>query len=611
MKKRLVFFLYYIVFWLSFFIVTRLLFLLVYHNLSFNLGINEWFYIFGHGMKMDFSAIGYILLLPGLATVMTSYFNGDVMKKVINIYTAIILGITSFIVIVDLELYKYWGFRLDSSPLLYINTPKDMMASVPVWVYIRQILIGAVIYCIFYYFYKKWIFNRLENLEAGKWQAAGLFLFLTAALIIPIRGGFGIAPMNVGTAYFSENLFENHASINVVWNLGYSLANLNDVDKSYDYLKTDEANNLFHGLDQVKEDKTQKVFNQEKPNIVLVIVESFTSKLIEPLGGRQGVTPQFNQLLKEGILFDHMYASGDRSDKGIVALLSGFPALPNSSIIKFAQKTQHLPFLTKDLKKIGYNTAFYYGGDVDFANLRSYLTLAGFDKIVCKDSFPPSTYNAKWGVHDHIVFDKLFNDISHSKGPFFKTYFTLSNHDPFDVPMKTVFAGKDDDNKFLNSAYYTDQCIGNFVRRAKKAPWWKNTVIIFVADHGSPRPGNTPVYAEEKFRIPMLWLGGALIPQHEVISKYGSQTDFAFTILKQLGQNDAAFHYSKNMLSDQSKGYAFYAFNNGFGFMTDTSKVVFDHTGKKILTEKGKSTNNTLKTGKAYMQQLYTDFTNK
>ncbi|MDP4227454.1 MAG: sulfatase-like hydrolase/transferase [Bacteroidota bacterium] len=488
MKKRLLFFSYYILFWLSFFIITRLLFLLVYHNLSFQLSMKEWFFIFEHGFKMDLSAIGYILLMPGLATVLTSNFKGNVLKKTINIYTAVILGITSFIVIVDLELYKYWGFRLDSSPLLYINTPKDMMASVPVWIYVRQILIGVIIYCIFYFSYKKWLFNRLENLEAGKWQAAGLFLFLTAALIIPIRGGFGIAPMNVGTAYFSENLFENHASINVVWNAGYSLANLNSVDKSYDYLKPEESEQLFHSLDQRQEGEVQKVFNQKNPNIVLVIVESFTSKLIEPLGGRQGVTPQFNQLLKEGILFDHLYASGDRSDKGIVALLSGFPALPNSSIIKFAQKTQQLPYLTKDLKKIGYNTAFYYGGDVDFANLRSYLTLAGFDKIVCKDSFPPSTYNSKWGVHDHIVFNKLFNDISQSKGPFFKTYFTLSNHDPFDVPMKTVFAGKDDDNKFLNSAYYTDQCIGNFVRRAKKAPWWKNTVIIFVADHGSPRP---------------------------------------------------------------------------------------------------------------------------
>jgi phosphoglycerol transferase MdoB-like AlkP superfamily enzyme len=294
--------------------------------------------------------------------------------------------------------------------------------------------------------------------------------------------------------------------------------------------------------------KNKKIINTDKPNVVIIILESFTSKIIGVLGGRPEVTPNFNKLSHEGILFDNFYASGDRSDKGIVAILSGYPAQPTSSIIKFPQKTQNLPYLSHTLAKMDYSTNFYYGGDINFANMRSYFANGGFNTVT-KNDFNKSDCNSKWGVHDHIMFNKLLDDIDKENQKFFKVFFTLSSHEPFDVPMKTVINGDDEDNKFLNSAYYTDSCIGNFFENAQKRAWWKNTIFILVADHGVRLPDNTAINSVLKFKIPMLFLGGALKKQDTVIHTYGSQIDIPKTLLTQMGIKNDKYRFSKNLLS--------------------------------------------------------------
>ncbi len=189
-----------------------------------------------------------------------------------------------------------------------------------------------------------------------------------------------MAPLNTGVVYFHKtNPFANHAGINVIWNFFQSVAeghkhlypdNFYDSEKAARIL-TDITHDFGH---------TQHVLNSDKPNILVIVLESFTAKIIEPLGGMPGVTPQLNQLVHEGILFDNFYASGDRTDKGIVAVLSGYPAQPLSSIIKYPNKTQSLPFLSRSLQSAGYHTSFVYGGDIGFANMESYLTEAVFQQ---------------------------------------------------------------------------------------------------------------------------------------------------------------------------------------------------------------------------------------
>jgi phosphoglycerol transferase MdoB-like AlkP superfamily enzyme len=289
------------------------------------------------------------------------------------------------------------------------------------------------------------------------------------------------------------------------------------------------------------------------------------------------------------------------------AILNGYPAQPAVSIMKEPRKTQSLPGIVKTIRSLGYNCAFWYGGEINFANFNSFVINSGFTQIITRNNFNPEYYNSKWGVHDHILFESLRDSMKSVTEPFLKVVLTLSSHEPFEVPMQPVFKGNDDLTKFRNSIYYTDKALGSFLDWAKGTEWWKNTLIVLVADHYRRNSSEVLVYSEDIFRIPMLWLGGALSEHGIKIEKIGSQVDIPVTILHQMDL-DGNYPFSKDLLSANSKSFAFYAFNEGFGFITDSSKYIYDHKLGKPVIEEGTGAEAAGKMGKAYLQVLYDDF---
>jgi phosphoglycerol transferase MdoB-like AlkP superfamily enzyme len=582
-------------------VFSRVFFLLYNWSLTKEAG-SEAFLTFWHGLRLDISVTSYLIALPILIVLISSIFKRDLYTTFIKWYLLIVLIILSFVLVVDLELYKFWGFRLDTTSALYLKTPKEALASVSVWIILRQFIIAVIVFFVSFKLFKRII--RKEDTYKFSYIEIGVYALLLASLIIPIRGGVGIAPINAGSAYFSQNAFVNHASINVYWNLGNSLSN-NSKKSQYKFFEESEA--LKYAQPYLNNGDTEglMLLKEKRPNIILIMLESFTANVVEPLGGLRGITPNLNKLSKEGIFFTHMYCSADRSEKGLVSILSGFPAQPSFSVIKDAAVTQSFPKIPLDLKKLGYNSAFYYGGDLNFANMKSYLITAGFSEFVSQDDFPPSTYNSKWGAHDEVVFQRLLTDLDKAQTPFFKMLFTLSSHEPFEVPLQKI-SGDDELHKFLNSVYYTDSCLGKFIQAAKNKKWWSNTLIIMVADHGIRWPDNLKAHEPAKFHIPMLWLGGAIDTTMQV-NKIVSQVDIAVSLLNQLGVKGEKYKYSRNVFGNTPKTGAFYVYNNGIGMINDTMKLVYDFEMKAVLKKQGKISNDFIKTSKAYIQEVYND----
>ncbi|MFA4839572.1 MAG: sulfatase-like hydrolase/transferase [Candidatus Neomarinimicrobiota bacterium] len=610
MKKRLIYTALTALFWMTFFLVTRVLFFLFNFYETAGLSPVDLLAVQWHGMKMDLSVTAYLLVLPFLFLIGTSFTRKPVFYVFSKIYTVVMLILTILIAGIDARLYRYWGFRLDITPLIYLETPKEAFASVTFGDFFLPILVGIVLFVLFWILNKRVIVPVIKKFRPDYLLSPVSFLILTVLLVIPMRGGLGIAPLNVGSVYFHENMFANHAAINVNWNAIYSLTKKDRLTKQYRYMPTAQADSLFTEL-QAKPGKPVSLLKSSMPNIILILMESFTAKIIEPLGGKSGITPNFNRLVSEGILFTNFFANGDRSDKGIVCVLSGYPAQPQNSIVKYANKTQKLPNLIRDLKDDGYATAFYYGGEIDFANLNSYFVLSGVDRLITMDDFDASTFNAKWGVHDHIMFDRFADDLDGMNQPFFSTLFTLSSHEPFDVPMQPVFIGDDSETKYLNSAYYADSCLGEFIARAKKTKWWNNTLIVITADHGIRHPGKSPNHSIEKFKVPMLWIGGALKKTGLRIDSYASQIDIPATLAAQIGLSSADYRFSKDILNPKNRDFAFYTFNNGFGFITDLAKVVYGNDKKHAIFKSGTQVDRATEYGKAYMQTLSDDFFKK
>ena len=274
--------------------------------------------------------------------------------------------------------------------------------------------------------------------------------------------------------------------------------------------------------------------------------------------------------------------------------------------------------LAMQLKNIGYQTSFFYGGDLNFSNFKSYLMSHSFDKVTDIHNISTDEELSKWGVADDVTFNEFLKDLNTEKQPFFSTMLTLSNHEPFYLKGEYKFGKSNVNNMFRSTSYFTDQMLAKFVNEAKQEDWYKNTLFIVVADHGHRLPtAQREIYEPGRYHIPLLFFGGALKEsyQNKKMEKVGNQIDIASILLNQLNISDTAYQYSKNILSPQVKGFGFYAWDNGFGFINNNKETVsFDPIGNTVIYKD--KINNTKQekeleaNAKALMQTIYEDYLN-
>lgn len=579
-----------------------------YHTLYKEVNWTDYFSVAWHGLPLDLSLAGYFTAIPGLLLIATVWTQSGVIQRIQRIYYLILSILMACIFIGDLGLYEYWGFRLDATPLFYLfSSPKDAIASVSLWIVIAGLLAMAA-YAAILYFVFNWVLLRQKSplkIPFHRLGVSGVLLLLTGLLFIPIRGGFTVSTMNLSKVYFSANQRLNHAAINPCFSLMESMFRQKDFDKQYRFMEPQEADKLFAELQDkpaTASDSIPQLFTTDRPNVIFIILESFSSKLMETLGGEPNVAVNMDKFGKEGVLFTHFYANSFRTDRGLAAIISGYPGQPSTSIMKYPRKTQNLPSIPGSLKKAGYDLQYYYGGDADFTNMRSYLIQTGIERIVSDKDFDLSERLSKWGAHDHVVFNRVLNDMTQEpqKEPFLKIIQTSSSHEPFEVPYQRL------ENPRLNAFAYTDSCAGDFISRLKQTPLWKNTVVALVPDHLGAYPEGIDNHSIERYQIPLILMGGA-VKEPMQIDNYGSQIDIAATLLGQLGLPHDEFTFSKNMLNPSSPHFAYFTFPNLFGMVTPDNAVVFDCDANAVVSDEGTHPGENLEKGKAFLQKLYDD----
>ncbi|MFA6812398.1 MAG: sulfatase-like hydrolase/transferase, partial [Bacteroidaceae bacterium] len=461
------------------FVLQKPLFMGYNHTLYKNCTLTDYLSVMFHGLPLDLSVAGYLTIIPAFLLIFSVWTNSKALYRIKQLYFGIISLLLSIIFIVNTGLYSFWEFPLDYSPLFYFfSSPKLAAASVSygyVIVAILTIIIYAtLLFTIFYLFLIRQ--KVLLKIPYYRIKESFILLVLTGVLFLPIRGGIGVSTMNIGKAFYSQDQFLNHAAVNPVFSLNASLAHQNNFDKQYQYFKPAIADSLFSQLvDKPVSDSIPQLLNTKRPNIIFVILESFSTYIMKTMGGLPNVAINMDQYAQEGVLFTHCYANSFRTDRGLAAILSAYPAQPNTSIMKYPEKTAHLPSLIRTLQDNGYQTEYYYGGDADFTNKRSFLLSSGIEKLISESDFPINMHlNNKWGVPDGPLFNRAMEDLKKEKNkqPFLKIIQTLSSHEPFDVPFHRL------NDKVLNAFAYTDSCLGNFIENYKRTKYWKNTLII-------------------------------------------------------------------------------------------------------------------------------------
>lgn len=601
MLRRILYLLsYFCVLWF-FFLLQKPFFMLADALKSYS--FTDYLQVMWHGAALDATTTAYLTIFPFLLIFVAVWYRHFPFRKVIMPYYIIITVLISLIFFGDIALYSFWGTKLDST--IFIYSPKDAFSSVPGGYVVWRIL-GVLLTASFVSF----ILYVITPAKMPKINMLGSQL-LNTLWIIPLggilflimRGGFRQSTANVGDAYFSEDQFLNQSAVNPAFSLFSTIGKQKRYEEEFNFFDEAERAKLMYGLYPKSNVGTQYVLTTNRPNILIVLMESFGGTFIQELGGNPEVAPHLNALAKEGVFFSRCFANSFRTDRGMVCTFSGYPGLPTLSIMKNPTLSESMPNLARSLSKVGYKTDFLYGGDVNFTNMRGFLLNGGFEKIVSEDNFSLSQRNdSKWGVNDGTTFDYLYNELKkrNSNQPWFTAFLTLSSHEPFEVPYKRLA------DKEYNAFAYTDECIGQFIKKFRKLPQWKNTLIVFLPDHGHYYPKEGDSRSPRFFRIPIIWTGGAVSYPME-FKKIMNQTDLAATLLAQLGISHSDYPFSRNVLSTSyTTPFAFYSFNNGFGFCDNTGVSVYDNASNKVVYEIYPNEERVNK-GKAILQTLYDD----
>lgn len=604
MYKRLLYLFRYWITLMAIFIVEKPLFMLYASNQKGTLSLRDYLDVMYHALPVDLSCAGYFVVIPLLLIIISIWWNNFPLRAIMRFYNIVLAIALALAFVSDTALYPFWGFKLDSSVFFYLKSPQEAMASVSIWFVLVAVLLISLLV---------WVITKLLNNTYCKPNKVVrvvpdtlFFVLLMAPLFLSMRGGLKESTMNIGKVYYSTNQFLNHSAVNPVFSVLSSISKSDDFSEQYNYFAEDKRAELADSLFNVSDSETLQLLNTDRPNILIVLMEGFGGDFLSSISGLQDVAPNLDSLAMQGVFFSNCYAGSFRTDRGIVCALNGHPGLPSESIMKMPNKSRNLPSLAKKFVEMGYSTDFFYGGDINFTNMQSYLWSNGYQSITADTDFSAAERQTNaWGVNDDITFSALLEKLKHREDSLWHTTFlTLSSHEPFQVPSNRF------EDDICNSFAYTDSCIGAFVDSLKQTALWENTLLVLMPDHGFCYPRTGFKSAPHVHHIPVIWTGGA-VKQPIKIDKLMNQTDVAATLLAQMNIDHSDFLFSRNVLSDgYDDRFAFYTFVNGFCYIDSTGTTIYDHTSGKVMQNIGGNEQTAVRReerGKAILQTLYDD----
>ena len=540
---------------LSILTVLRLVFIGVYYKPGLHFG--EILKALGIGIVIDSSVISCCIVACFLLSFVIALFAEKEGKKALIASLTLALLSVVTINVVDLFYFKYYNTRLSYNLVRYFfenigENFKMLWNSFPLfWIIVGCIIVAVLLWL----FVERW-FKNVQIKQ--KWT-------IVPAVILT----FGILSfLYYGPPFWRLTTFSSEVMLNQAASNGaYTLAKSYSVMRSYhnDLFPFEEQNvmedmegnlSLICSAEEMlvpSMEPTLRKFRHPnettKPkNIVIIISESFSATLTGVIGqDTQSYSPYFDSICHEGILFTHCFSNGPRTQHGLVSVLSGFPSVIGSSLIR-RRETNAFFTIADALRPEGYETNFIHGGDVDYDDMRDYLRQGNFEHIYDVDDFDSWRFKNDWGVCDEDLFDFAFQKISETCQPHLTVILTMSNHLPFDIPPLYAESHPEvlDFQDSKAGYYYADYVFGSFMDKMKTLPDYENTLVLRIADHGE-------VYSQadhqfRMFHIPALLLNGSR--SDTVFDAVCSQMDFVPTLLSEIGFKGAFPCIGRNLFSE-------------------------------------------------------------
>lgn len=378
--------------------------------------------------------------------------------------------------------------------------------------------------------------------------------------------------LHLGYRHFkSDNRYATQLQENGCWDfLEAFVSGEIDYTQYYSMLPQDEARARAQelcGQDSTGVQAIRDTLAPVRKNIVLITVESLSGDFLEAYGNSEHLTPNLDSLLRRSLVFDNLFATGNRTVRGLEAVTLCLPPCAGESIVK-RKHNKDLFSTGKLLRGMGYTTKFFYGGDSYFDNMGDFFGGNGYE-IVDKASYDEITFANIWGTCDEDSYRMALKhfDADYAAGkPFFAHIMTISNHRPYTYPDGRIEYDGDAMSRPA-AVKYTDWAIGDFLAKAGQKPWFGETVFVILADHCASSAGKTSLPLE-KYHIPaLIYAPGFIEPQR--IAKTCSQIDLMPTLLRLLHLSYDSEFYGQDILDPSFKERAFMATYQDLGYYAD------------------------------------------
>ncbi len=559
--------------------------------------VEDYWKVFTIGIRFDFIMLSYLAVLPA---VLITFLPDSILKyfnKFLNLYFILFLFLFFFMELSTLNFINEYDTRPNRLFLDYLIYPKEVLGTL-VKSYLPSMIITTILAIVSLFFafkYGKKLFYSVTSSYKSKlilFPVVAFFLFLGARSSLTT-----LRPINGSNAIFSSDQMTNSLGLNSLYTVVYAAYTLTNEGNTDKYGKMDE----FEAYNRVKKymDVTEFIDDEvpflhlikpdsvvPKYNVVIFLQESLGAEYVGCLGGLP-LTPEFDKLSKEGLLFTNLFSSGTRSVRGIESVVTGFLPNPAESVVKLSNSQQNFYTLAEAFGKQNYNTSFIYGGMSNFDNMASFFNGNGFQNIIDETDFDDDgqkhAFKGVWGYSDEDLAIKA-NEYFTSLGdkPFFSLMFSSSNHKPFEFPDGRIKLHDKEKNTVNNAMKYADYSIGKFFELAKKEKYFKNTIFVVIADHNTRTFGKALVPIH-KFHIPALIIAPN-IKNGMTYDKLASQIDIPSTVLALSGITTKSPMPGRNLMTlpANTKGRTIMMFNETYAFKVDNDVIIINPNAEPL-----------------------------